>query len=147
MEENELVKILNQAVEPILQRLDTLEKMANAAPVPISEVPEFKALEDSVKQLNSAMPDLKQFKDDQEAAKDLKARTAFSKLLNAAALEDGKVPDKIWNEAKADPIGFLDEHSEMRLGTVKQTEFTGKILNSDGSEFNLAAEQAKLYGY
>ncbi len=153
MDSEEFKKLLNEAVSPVTEavkgittRIDALEKQLNEAPK-LADQPEFKALEDSVKQLNSAMPDLKQFKDDQEAAKDLKARTAFSKLLNAAALEDGKVPDKIWNEAKADPIGFLDEHSEMRLGSVKQTEFTGKILNSDGSEFDLAREQAKLYGY
>lgn len=144
MEENELVKILNQAVEPILQRLDTLEKMANAAPVPISEVPEFKALEDSIKQLNSALPDIQSIKAEQEAAKDMKAKTAFGKLLNAAAL--GEI-DKIWNEAKADPLSYLDANPDKRLGSIKETQFTGKILNSDGSEFDLAREQAKLYGY
>lgn len=153
MDSDEFKKLLNEAVAPVAEavkgittRIDTLEKQLNEAPK-LADQPEIKALEDSIKQLNSAMPDIKQFKADQDAAKDLKARTAFSKLLNAASLEDGKVPDKIWNEAKADPIGFLDEHSEMRLGTVKQTEFAGKILNSDGSEFNLAAEQAKLYKY
>jgi len=153
MNSEEFKKLLNEAVSPVTEavqgittRIDALEKQLNEAPK-LADQPEFKALEDSIKQLNSALPDIKQFKDEQEAAKDLKARTAFSKLLNAASLEDGKVPDKIWNEAKADPIGFLDEHPEMRLGTVKQTEFTGKILNSDGSEFDLAAEQAKLYNY
>lgn len=146
MEANDIETMLKQAIEPITLKLDALEKQINSAPapVPITEAPEFVALVETVKQLNSAMPDIQSIKADQEAAKDLKAKTAFGKLLNAAAL--GEI-DKIWNEAKADPIAYLDANPDKRLGSIKETQFTGKIMNADGSAFDLALEQARLYKY
>ncbi len=146
MEEKDFEVMLKQAIEPITLKLDALEKQINSAPepVPITEMPEFKELSETVKQLNSAMPDIQSIRAEQEAAKDMKAKAAFGKLLNAAALSE---IDKIWNEAKVDPIAYLDANPDKRLGSIKETQFTGKILNSDGSEFDLAREQAKLYGY
>ncbi|OPY54651.1 MAG: hypothetical protein A4E48_00230 [Methanosaeta sp. PtaU1.Bin060] len=153
MTPEEFKKLLNEALAPtaeaitgITARVDALEKQMNEAP-DLAGNPTFKALVETVKQIYAAMPDIQAFKAEQDAAKDLRARTSFGKLLNAAALEDGKVPDKIWNEAKADPLAYLEAHPEMRLGTISETKFRGKILNSDGSEFDLAAEQAKLFGY
>jgi len=146
MEANDIETMLKQAIEPITLKLDALEKQINSAPapVPIAEAPEFVALAETVKQLNSAMPDIQSIRAEQEAAKDMKAKAAFGKLLNAAAL--GEI-DKIWNEAKADPIAYLDANPDKRLGSIKETQFTGKILNADGSAFDLALEQARLYGY
>jgi len=153
MTPEEFTKLLNEAVGPAVKaaigdipaRIEALEKQKNEAPAPVlTDIPEFKSLVETVKQLNSALPDIQSIKAEQEAAKDMKAKTAFGKLLNAAAL--GEI-DKIWNEAKTDPLSYLDANPDKRLGSIKETQFTGKILNADGSEFDLAAEQAKLYKY
>jgi hypothetical protein len=119
-------KLLNSAVEPILKRLDSLEQ--------------------TEKQFNASIgEEIKTLKADKIAGEESKAKDRFSKLLNAASLID---LDKIWAEAKPDVLAWTATHPDKLMNAAPaETELTGKLLNADGSEFNLAAEQAKVFGY
>lgn len=153
MDEIEFSKLLNQAVKPIIDRLEALEKQTNAAPTPITEDPEFKKLAEVVKTLNAAFPDIQSFKATQEIAKTTAQKTAFAKLLNAAHQPTGKPDDefeKAWNAASADPLGrdvWLANHPEVKVKLAEEKPFVGKILNASGAETTLEAEQARIWGY
>jgi hypothetical protein len=161
MDESELKKILNEAVKTgvkeglgdLPERVSALEKQKNEAPK-LAEDPTIKTLiatvgqlAESVKLVNAALPDIKSFKTEQEAAKLATQRAAFAKHLNAAHQPTGKPDDefeKAWNAASADPLGrdvWLANHPEVKVALVEKRDFTGKILNSGGAEFDMQAER------
>jgi hypothetical protein len=162
MDESELKKLLNETVKTAVkegmgdlpERVAALEKEKNEAPK-LAEDPTIKTLiatvgqlAESVKLVNAALPDIKAFKADQEAAKLATQKAAFAKHLNAAHQPTGKPDDefeKVWNAASADPLGrdvWLANHPEVKVADVAQRDFAGKILNSGGAEFDMQAERA-----
>jgi len=159
MDESELKKILNETVKTAVKaavkeglgdlpdRVAALEKQKNEASViKLAEVPEFKELQESIKQVNAALPDIKSFKAEQEAAKLATQKAAFAKHLNAAHQPTGKADDefeKAWNAASADPLGrdvWLANHPEVKVAIVEKRDFTGKILNSGASDIIATAQ-------
>lgn len=157
METEELKSILNEtiteAVSPLVARIEALEER-KIEPPKLTEIDEFKALSESVKQLIEALPAIESFKADQDAAKLATQKAAFAKQLNAAHTENGRPEgeafEAVWTEANKDPLGrdhWLGEHEEVRLkGTTEKAGFKGKPMDS-GVEFDIDAENAKVFGY
>jgi hypothetical protein len=117
-------KLLNAAVSPIMERLTALEQID--------------------KQLNSDAETIKTFKVEQEASKLAAKKDTYKKLLNAAAQADF---DKLYSEMDKDLAGWQVANPDKLFHPVPETKLGSKILNSDGSEWSLKAEQAKLFGY
>jgi hypothetical protein len=120
----DFAKLLNEAVAPIIERLTELEK------------------QDKI--LNSSAEEITKFKAERAAEAATKQKETYRKLLNAGAQADF---DKLFPEMEKDLAGFLAGNPDKLFHPVQETKLGGKILNSDGSEFNLKAEQAKLFGY
>lgn len=157
MEAEELKKILGEtvstavttavkeSVEPLAKRIEALEKKEGPK---LAEIPEFKALSESVGKIAEALPDIAAQKAQQEAAKLATRRGALAKNLKAAYTKEGKPEgeafEKVWTEASKHPLGelaFLEEHPEMKLALIQERQFGGRIMGGASGEFDIQAER------
>jgi|GEM_PF-1175702 len=143
-----------ESVGPLVKRIEALEK-ATSGDKPLAEDPTIKTLIENVSKLTESLPDIQGFKAQQEAAKLTTQRESFAKQLNAAHTKDGKPEgetfERVWAEASKDPLGrdhYLGEHPEIRLQPGRENDFKGRAAaGAESDDFDIAAENKKLYGY
>jgi len=141
-----------ESVGPLAKRIETLEQKTEAK---LAEDPTIKALIENVGALKDNLPDIKAFREQQEAAKLATQRESFAKQLNAAHTKDGKPEgeafEKAWSEANKDSLGrdhYLGEHPEIRVLPGRESGFVGRAtVGTESDDFDIAAESKKLYGY
>lgn len=134
---------IKEAMGGITTRLDALEKKADSAPVsiPITDVPEFKALADSVKTLNESFQKKTTAED---AAKEAANKGEFVKMLNAGSLADA---DKLYGEVKGlNPVEYeawKKANTGKLLNEAEKKDLKGqKHANSGGDEVTTARAKA-----
>lgn len=135
-----------ELLKPILDRLDAIdkriEKFENAKPPEV----DFSPINSEIESLKEKFANAAK---EQDAAKDAADKTAFKeKFLNAAAATE---IDTIWPEVRSlSPMEFeswKQTNAGKLLTEAEKKETKGRKQTNAASGWDLAAEQAKVWGY
>jgi hypothetical protein len=118
----DIPKLLNEALPPMFEK--AFEPVLRR----------IEALEQNTKILNEGL------------ARDAetKKKADFEKILNAGARVD---LDTLYPEYAKDPAAWISANKEKLFNAAPAKPMVGKTLNSGVPDFDLKAEQAKIFGY
>jgi hypothetical protein len=132
-EPEEIKKLLNEAIKPLNEAIGLMGKR-------------LETLESTYKQLNSAAEEIKKFTAERATELETRRKESYRKLLNAAN-QIPEIFDKLYPEMTKDLASWQLANPDKLMNAVPDTKLKGKLLNADGTAFDLKVEEAKIWGY
>lgn len=137
----ELEKKLNSAYTEIESLKAEVEKLKNAEPPAV----DFSPIQSEIDSLKEKFANAAK---EQDAKRDAEQKAAFGKMLNAAAATE---LDALWGEVKSlSPIEYeswKQTNAAKLLTEMEKKQATGKKQTNAAGGFDLASEQARVFGY